>query len=204
MEHHRRQHQNGRVHQKRDRQRQHRIDRVEFDRPADSWLARLQLPRLDESRVQVKVVRHDRGADDAYGNDDHALLAEPRRQQSPAHLREIGMGLRQNKNFDEKTNPNGEDENQDDRLNEPHPQSLQGQQQQHIEGGNEDGPRQRNAKEEIDGHRAAQHFSQVASANGNLTGEPVRPARPRRVEVAARLGQNPCPSRCPGGRRESA
>ena len=71
----------------------------------------------------------------------------------------------------------------------PHAQPLQGQQQQHVEGGDEDGPEERNVEEQVDRHGAAQHLGQVAGRDGDLADEPVRPARPRRVEVAARLGQ---------------
>ena len=74
---------------------------------------------------------------------NHALLAESRREKGLTHFQEAGLGLRQDENLDEITNADGGDEDEDDRLDEPHPQPLQGQQQQHVEGGDEDGPEAR-------------------------------------------------------------
>ena len=108
-EHHRRQHQDGRVDEEGDGQRHGRIDGVEADGAADGRFVLLQLAALHQGRVQVQVVRHHGRADDADGDVQHPGLAKVRRDQRAAHFQEAGLGLRQDEDLDEVADADGRD-----------------------------------------------------------------------------------------------
>ena len=69
------------------------------------------------------------------------------------------------------------------------PKSLQSQQQKHVEPGNNDGPEQRDVEQQIESDGAAEHFGQIAGPNSHLAHQPVGPARPCGIPVAAALGE---------------
>ena len=69
------------------------------------------------------------------------------------------------------------------------PKLLQGQQQQHVQAGDDDRPEQRDMEQQVEGHRTSQHLRQIAGADGHLAHQPVGPARPPRIPVAAALRQ---------------
>ena len=149
----------------------------------------LQLAALHQRRVQVQIVRHHRRADDADGHVHHSRLAKVRRDQRLSHLQEAGLGLRQNEDLDEVADADGGDQQHHDGLDGPHPEPLQGQQQQHVEAGDDDRPEQRDVEQQVERDGAAQHLGQVAGADGHFAQQPVGPARPPRIPVAAALRQ---------------
>src|SRR5438552_17576740 len=60
---------------------------------------------------------------------------------------------------------------------------------EHIERGDEAAPHQRNAEQQLQRDRRANHFSQIASSDSNLAQNPEKPDERSRVMVAARLGE---------------
>ena len=74
-------------------------------------------------------------------------------------------------------------------LDGPHPEPLQGQQQQHVQARDDDRPQQRNMEQQVEGDGAAQHLGQVAGADGHFAHQPVGPAGPAGIPVAAALGE---------------
>ena len=178
------------VDHERDRQRQHRIDGVELNRLADRRLIRLERARLHQRRVEVQIVRHDGGADDADGDVDHSFLAEAGVQQGASHRAKVRPGLRQNEDLDEVARADRRHQNEDERFDDPHAEALKRQQQQHVQRRDDHGPEERDGREEkVDGDGAAQHFGQVARHDGDLRPDPVGPARPGGVEIARGLRQ---------------
>ena len=103
-------------------------------------------------------------------------------QQRPCHFPRTRLRLRENKDLNEVTDGNGCDEQQNDGLDGAHPKTLQGQEQQHVQAGDDDRPEQRDVKQQIEGDGAA-------GTNGHFAHQPVGPARPARVPVAAALGK---------------
>ena len=101
-----------------------------------------------------------------------------RREQCASHLQKTGLRLRKDENFDEVANADGRDQQQNNGLDRPHPEPLQAQQQQHIQARNDDGPKQRDVKQQIERHGAAEHFGQIARADRQFAQQPVGPARP--------------------------
>ena len=132
---------------------------------------------------------HDGSSDDANGDVEHSCMPETREEKSPPHLQEGRSCLRQDEDLDVVADADGGDEEQNNCLDGPHPGPLEGQQQQHIEPGDDDRPEERNVKHEVNRHRAAQHFGQVAGSDGDLAKKPVGPAGPTGIPVTAALGQ---------------
>ena len=69
------------------------------------------------------------------------------------------------------------------------PNRCKRQQQQHVQAGDDDRPQQRDVEQQVEGDRAPQHLRQVAGANGHLAHQPVGPASPVGIPVAAALGE---------------
>ena len=65
------------------------------------------------------------------------------------------------------------------------PKPLQRQQQQHVEGGDDDRPEQRNVEEQVDGHGAAQHLGQIAGRRSPSRTAASWASASSRVPVAA-------------------
>ena len=65
--------------------------------------------------------------------------------------------------------------------------------EQHVQTRDDNRPQQRNMEHEIQRHGAAEHFGQVAGADGHLAQQPVGPAGPARIPVAAALAPGLCP-----------
>ena len=107
-----REHHDRRVDEKGDGQGHGRIERVKLDRAADRIVVLGQLAGLHEGRVQIKVMRHDSGPDDADGHVNHFLVAKcrQRRDHRAAHFDKIGTHVRQNEYLDKVTGRYGADE----------------------------------------------------------------------------------------------
>ena len=100
-----------------------------------------------------------------------------------------GLGLGENENLDEVAHADGRMISSDDRLDGAHAEALQGQEQEHVQARDDDRPEQRDMEQQVEGHGAAEHLGQVAGADGHLAQQPVGPAGPARIPVAATLGE---------------
>src|SRR5215469_648090 len=139
--------------------------------------------------MQIKVVGHHGGTDDADGDVDHPGVTDVRDQQRVTELEETRLGLGKNEDVDEVAASDGGDQNQDDGFDGTHAEALQAEQEKHVEPGDDDSPEQGDVKEKIEGDSAAQNFGEIAGADGNFTHQPVGPAGPGGIPVAAALGQ---------------
>ena len=139
--------------------------------------------------MQVQVVGHDGGPDYPYGHKNHPRFSKVWGKQGQPHLGKAGLGLGKNENLDEVAHGDGRHEQRNYRLNSPHPELLQAQQQQHIQSGNDDGQEQWNMEQQVQGHSAAEHLCQVTGANGDFAHQPIGPASPTWVPLAAALGE---------------
>ena len=139
--------------------------------------------------MEVQVVGHDRRPDDANRHHQHAGLREVGPYHGLPHFQEIGPRLRESEDLDAIADTDGQHEHRDHRLDQSHAKTLQRQQQQHVERCDDDCPLNRDVKQQVQRDRAAQRFGQVGHADGNFHRQPIRPARPLGVPVAAGLGQ---------------
>src|SRR5690242_464204 len=165
------QHQNGGVDEEGDGERGRGVDGVETDGSPDRRYILLQLAALYQGGVQVKIMRHHGGADDADGDVQHSRLTEVRRNQRPPHLQKAGMSLGENKNLDKVAHRDGRDEHKNYGLNGAHSKALQGQQQQDVEPSDDHRPEQWDMEQQVEGHRASQDFGEIAGADGDLAHE---------------------------------
>ena len=166
-----------------------RIDRVELDGLVDGFSIFLQFATLHERGVKVQIVRHHRGANDRDGAIKHAGLGKRGMEQGAAEFEEIGGGLREDKDFEEIAEGDGGDENADGGLKGAHAEALQGQEQENVAAGDDDGPEDRNVEKEVERDGAAKDFGEIAGADGQFAQEPVGPACPGGIPLAAALGE---------------
>ena len=78
--------------------------------------------------MQVQVVRHDRGANNANRYEKHSGMVKTGSDQRPPHLEKLWPGLWKHENFDEITTSDSCDQHQNDGFDRSHPKALQGQQ----------------------------------------------------------------------------
>ena len=79
--------------------------------------------------MQIQVVGHHGGADDANRDVQHPHLTKVREYQGPPHFQEVRLSGGKNKNFDEVAHADGRDQQQNDGFDGAHPEPLQGQKQ---------------------------------------------------------------------------
>ena len=84
--------------------------------------------------MEIEVVGHDRGANDADGHVEHTGLAQRGQHHRAAHFQEARLSLREDEELDEVADTDCGDQDGDDGFDHPHPKPLEGQQQQHVTG----------------------------------------------------------------------
>ena len=177
--------QNGRVDQKRAVHGDGRVGQVvlagfDYRLPAARHVA-----ALHQGRVQVQIVRHHRGAEDADG--DVQLLAgqdvghKPRRNPRRRRLTK--------ENLDQEADPDDQPQRQDEGLQLADAEMLDQQQQQHVAAGDQHAPENGNAEQQIQPDGRAQHFGQIAGGNGDFAQPEQHVVTPGRILVVAGLGQ---------------
>ena len=146
----------------------------------------LEFARLHDGGMQVKIVRHNRRADDADADVKHLLIRDDvrPRHESEHHADEAGFGKDQ---FSGEASGDGRDERDDQRLDVTKALLLEVKNGQHIERGNAATPHQRNTEEKLQGDGRADDFGQIARGNGDFAKNPKKPNCRRRVMIAAGL-----------------
>src|SRR5258706_11830605 len=99
------------------------------------------------------------------------------------------MGLGEHEDLDEEANGYGGDKYEDHGFDGAHAEALEGEEKEDIQAGDDHRPEERDVEHEIERDGAAEDFSEITSADGELAEDPVGPARPARVEIAAALGE---------------
>ena len=113
------------------------------------------LPRLHDRRVQVQVVRHHGGAEDADGDVEHApgcvriSVRGMKPTATPAEIRPRQPELDGERSGDQ------HDQRDDERFDVAEAAMLQEQDDQHVERGQADAPDQRQAEEQVERDRGA-------------------------------------------------
>ena len=189
VKHHRRQHHDGRVDEEGEAEGRNGVNGVKANGGGDGRFLFFQLAALHQGGVQVKVVGHDSGPDNADGHVKHPGPRQAGHQQGMTQLPETGVSLRDDEDFNVIADADGGDEHQHDGLDGANAKALQGQEQQDVQSGNDDRPEQGNMEHDVDGDGAAEHLRQIARADGHLAEQPVGPARPARIPIPATLRQ---------------
>ena len=106
---------------------------------------------------------------------------EPPRRFDPQRPRE--------ENFIREACGNRRDQSNDQRLKYSEPAPLQRQNKQHIKARQQDAREQRQPEQQLQRHRGAKHFRQIASRDRNFAEHPENLRRPPRIMLAASLRQ---------------
>ncbi len=103
--------------------------------------------------------------------------------------RKLGLGLRKHENLDEVAGRDCRHQQQDDGFNGAHPETLESEEKKYVESSDDDSPEQRDVEEQIEGDGAAEYFCQVTGTDGEFAEQPVGPAGPFGIPIAAALGK---------------
>src|SRR5438270_10597281 len=98
--------------------------------------------------MQIKIMRHHRRTQDTNAYVEHLLIQDNTRARHEPESDPEDAGPRE-KQFDRETCPDGYDERDDQRLDIAETFVLKIKYSEHVEGGNDTSPDQRNAKEEL-------------------------------------------------------
>ena len=133
-------------------------------------------------------MRHHRRADDAEREIEHVGILDDLdgRREAADHLAPIGIG-----HGDLNAEADGDDQEQrhHERLDITEAELLHPQDQKHVERGEQHADLERNAEQEIEPDRRADHLGQIGGADGELGERPERNGDIAREGVAAGLRQ---------------
>ncbi len=139
----------------------------------------------DECGVEVKIVRHDGGADNA-GGDVEALRADARNEDALGDLDGVCAG---HEELRDEAEGDDAEEDKNDLLDAAHALALRREQQEGVEGGEHDAEHERDAEEQVDADGGAEHLGEVGGDDGELGHDPEQECGRARVLLAAQLGE---------------
>ena len=184
IKHRRGQHQDGGVHQQRAVQGHGGIDQVEAAGGAPFGGRGSDAAGLHQRGMQVEIVRHHGGAQDADGHIEAVVIEA--RDQAGDHFRGRRFGQQ---NLDEEADADQRDQAEDESFELADAVVLQDEDEQRIAGGDEDADEQRDVEEQVEADGGAQHLGQVAGGDGDFPEHPERVRHGARIGFAAGLGQ---------------
>src|SRR5690242_10263474 len=140
--------------------------------------------------MQVEVVRHDGGTQDADGDVELILAGDGRGagQESRGDPREVGT---RNDQLEEKAPRDADDESDYEGLEETEALVLEIEDDQHVERRDDDAEGDRDAEEQVEPDGRTDDLGQVAGGDGDLTEDPEEDHGGARVVIAARLREVP-------------
>ena len=138
--------------------------------------------------MQVEIVGHDGGPQNAQGDVDEVRLGEGLQigQEIGRHLRPLGVGEQE---FNAKANADCRHQTQDDRLQLTKPLSLQTKNQDGVEPGQGNAPHKRNVQKQFERQGGPQDLGHVTGDNGDFSQDPKRPRHGGRIAISAELGE---------------
>jgi hypothetical protein len=180
--------QDGGVDEKREHERHGRVNGRELDGLAFALGRRLILARLHDGRMEVEIVRHHRGAEDAHGDKKHRRIRDDLElgREAAEHRHDAGFG---ENDFRQETPADHHNERDDERLNVAKALVLKKHHEQYVERGDAHAPDQRDAEEQIQRDGRADDFREVARADGRFAEQPEHDGDGLGVMVPAGLGE---------------
>ena len=143
----------------------------------------LEVARLHDRRVQVEIVRHDGGTEDADGEVEHRRIGDDlgARHQPVEHGGERWLRQRQ---LDDEAEADHDHQRHHQRLELAKAARLQGEHQQHFDAGQGDAEGKVEAEQQLERDRRADQLGKVAGDDGELAQQPEE--HPGRGAVALR------------------
>ncbi len=182
----RREDEDGGIDEEREHERDARIDGGEFDGLAFALGGLRELAGLHDGGVQVEIVRHDRGADDADADVEHGRVGDDMSSgdETEQDAAEAGLGKNQ---LGGEARADGGDERDDQRLDVAKAFALQIEDGEDIERGDDAAPDERDVEEKLQGDGRADDLREIAGGDGHLAQDPEEPDGGPRIMIAAGL-----------------
>ncbi len=143
---------------------------------------------LNDAGVQIQIVRHDGGAQDADGDVEHFAVAKDLRTRDEADGCFAPKGVSE-KDFVSETNGDRTDKRDDESFDQAEAPPLQRQNDENVECGDKNAGQKRQAKEKFQRHRRAENLGKIAGGNGDFADYPKKQTGGARIVLAAGLGQ---------------
>ena len=172
----------------REHQRDGGIDRRELDRLAAVVDAVAEAARLHHAGMQVEIVRHHGRAEDAEREIEHVRIGDDLggRREAADHRAPFRIGHR---DLDRKAQRDDAEQRDDEGLDPAEAEVLHPQDEEHVERGDQHADLERNAEQQIEPDRGADHLGEIGGADRDLGQHPQRPRHRARKCVAAGLRQ---------------
>jgi len=165
------------------------VDVGEADGFALALLGARVVARLDDGGVEIEVVRHDGGAEDADGDVEHLGVGKDGlRGDDEVTGDGEPLGMRE-QNFDAEESGDGADEGDDQSFKVAESAVLEEQDEEHVGTGDDDADEKGNVEEKLEGDGRADDLGEVAGADGDLSEEPEEDVDRAAVGFAAGLGE---------------
>jgi hypothetical protein len=138
--------------------------------------------------MQIEIMRHHGGAEDAERQIQHLAVGENVRGRREAleHRAPIGIGHR---DLHRKTRRDHAQHRHHEGFDPAKAERLQRQNQKHVGGGDDHADLERNVKQQIEADRGADHFGKVGRGDGDFRRQPQRQRHKARKGIAAGLGE---------------
>ena len=139
--------------------------------------------------MQIEIVRHHRGAEDADGDVEHGWVEQDlRRGQEKAAHRGAGVWVGE-EDLDDEQCQDGADQGDDQRLELAEAPALEHEQEKAIEAGDADAPEQWDVEEQLEGDGRTDDLGQVAGGDADLGEGPVNKGEAAAEALMAELGE---------------
>ena len=163
--------QDGRIDEEGEGEREGGIDVGHADGFALAFGRALVVAALHDGRVQVEIVGHDRGAEDADGDVEHSGLVTMEGDGTRGCEGRAVVGARE-EDWMPNRRDDGADERDDQRFDIAEAPALQEQDEEDVEAGDEDAVEERDVEEQVERDGGADDFGQVAGGDGDLGDDP--------------------------------
>ena len=180
--------QDRRIDEEREHQRDGRIPRCEFERLALFGRAFAIGARLYDAGMQIQVMRHDGGADDAERQIEHGRVRHDLGggREAADHLPPLRIGQR---DLHEETGEDHPQQRDDEGLDVAEAEALQPEDQEHVERGDQHAQFQRDAEEQVEADRRPHHLGDIGGDDRYFGEQPEHEGDGTRIGIAAGLRQ---------------
>ena len=139
--------------------------------------------------MQVEIVGHDGGAEDADGDVEHGGVGDdPWGRNEQAAQGEHVVGMRE-EDLDAEHREDGADEDDDQGFDPAESPALEEEDEQDVEAGDEDAVEEGDMEQELEGDGRADDFGEIAGGDGDLGKDPESEADALAVDLVTELGE---------------
>lgn len=143
---------------------------------------------LDDAGMEIKIVRHDGGAEDANGDVQHFAIVEDFGGGDEADDGGAPDRMRE-KDFVGKASADGGDESDDESFDDAEAAALEGEDDQDVEAGDNHASEKGQAEKKLESNGGAENLGEVAGGDGDFADDPEDDGSTAGIMLAAGLGQ---------------